>query len=127
MSSGTTHDAEKTKEAERMTNTGPEASGQKSAATLEEAMAQQDKDAREANGTTADEGADALAAKNEETNAAIEEAGAAQEARDDEVYGRVPGAEDRRPGVGDTVPSAQDEALAKESASTSKSTSTKSK
>jgi hypothetical protein len=116
-------DAEKRADAERMTNTGPEASGQKSAATLEEAMAMQDQMAREANGTTAEDSADALAAKNEETNAAIEEAGKAQEARDDEVYGRVAGAEDRRPGVGETVPSAQETALAEESESkaTSKS------
>jgi hypothetical protein len=33
---------------------GPEASGQKSAATLEEAMVMQDRLAREANGTTED-------------------------------------------------------------------------
>ena len=75
-----------------------EQSGQKSAATLEEAMAQQDQLAREANNTAAEEGADAQAVSAEESAAAIEEAGAAQEARDDEVYGREPGGEDRRPG-----------------------------
>lgn len=69
-----------------------------SAATLEEALAQQDAAARDANAeTTAEQTAEAEQVE-AETNAAIEEAGKAQEARDDAVYGREPGGEDRRVG-----------------------------
>jgi len=75
-----------------------EQSGQQSAATLEEAMAQQDKLAREANNTVAEDGQATAEETAAASAAAIEEAGAAQEARDDEVYGREPGGEDRRPG-----------------------------
>src|SRR5580765_8400856 len=78
--------------------TPTEESGQKSAATLEEAMAQQDADARETNNTAAEEGQAEQQATAEESAAAIEEAGAELEARDDEVYGREPGGEDRRIG-----------------------------
>jgi hypothetical protein len=69
-----------------------------SAATLEEALRQQDAAARDANAeTTAEQTAEAEQVE-AETNAAIEEAGKAQEARDDAVYGREPGGEDRRVG-----------------------------
>jgi hypothetical protein len=78
--------------------TPTEQSGQKSAATLEEAMAMQDQMAREANNTVAEEGEADQQASAEENQAALEEAGKAQEARDDEVYGREPGGEDRRIG-----------------------------
>jgi hypothetical protein len=50
-----TKKAEAIAEAETMTGTGPEQSGQRNAATLEEAMVLQDKLARERNGTTEDE------------------------------------------------------------------------
>jgi hypothetical protein len=89
---------EKTAEAETMTGTGPEARGQKSADTLEEAMAMQDKLAREANGTLTEDQMSEQRQLDEEERAKLEEAGAALEARDDAVYGREPGGEDRRVG-----------------------------
>jgi len=74
--------------------TGPEAEGQKSAATLEEAMAQQQEIATQQSKEVAAEGE----ATAEETAAAYEaeraEAEAALIARDDEVYGRTPEAQD---------------------------------
>lgn len=82
---------------------GPEARGQRSADTLEEAMAMQDKLAREGNEELTEEQSAEKAAKRDEVAQEIEEAGKAQEARDDEVYGRVAGAEDRRPGIGETA------------------------
>ena len=69
---------------------GPEASGQKGAATLEEAMAQSDALARGQSAEAAEESGEAKAEADAEAEAAIAEAGAAQEARDDEVYGRTP-------------------------------------
>jgi hypothetical protein len=80
------------------TEVGPEASGQKSAASLEEALQMQDEQARAANTAASEEAAAELAEVEATTNEAIAEAGAAQEARDDEVYGREPGAVDRRLG-----------------------------
>ena len=64
MSSKEDKKAEAEAEAAQMTGTepatkGPEASGQQNAATLEEAMALQDKLAREANGTTEEPEAEA--------------------------------------------------------------------
>jgi hypothetical protein len=74
--------------------TGPEAEGQRSAATLEEAMAQQQEIATGQSEDIAAEGE----ATAEETAAAYEaeraEAEAALIARDDEVYGRTPEAKD---------------------------------
>jgi len=61
-----------------------------SAATLEEALRQQDAANREASEQAADESGAAKAEADAEAAAAIEEAGKAQEARDDEVYGRTP-------------------------------------
>ena len=77
---------------------GPEAAGQRSAATLEEALAKQDELGREGSDEGAAESGEAKAAAAAEAEAAIAEAGAAQEARDDAVYGREPGGEDRRVG-----------------------------
>ena len=81
------------------TTDGPEARGQKGAASLEEAMAQSDALAKEQNTAIAEEGAAEQAATAEESAAAIEEAGAAQEARDDAVYRREPGGETAVPGT----------------------------
>lgn len=64
-----------------------------SAATLEEALRQQDAANREASEQAADESGATKAEADAEAAAAIEEAGKAQEARDDEVYGRTPAEE----------------------------------
>jgi hypothetical protein len=61
-----------------------------SAATLEEALAKQDELGREGSEEAAAESGEAKAIAEAEAEAAIAEAGAAQEARDDEVYGRTP-------------------------------------
>jgi len=61
-----------------------------SAASLEEAMAQQDELARGQSAEAAEQSGAEKAEAEAEANAAIAEAGAAQEARDDEVYGRTP-------------------------------------
>lgn len=82
-----------------------EAPEQESAATLEEAMAKQDSMAREANEELTEKRTTERREAEEDAKATAEELGAEQEARDDKVYGRVPGAEDRRPGVGDTTES----------------------
>jgi hypothetical protein len=80
-----------------------EAPEQESAATLEEAMAKQDSMAREANEELTEKRTSERREAEEDAKATAEELGAEQEARDDKVYGRVPGAEDRRPGIGDTT------------------------
>jgi len=61
-----------------------------SAATLEEALAKQDELGRASSDEAAAESGEAKAEAEAEAEAAIAEAGAAQEARDDEVYGRTP-------------------------------------
>lgn len=70
--------------------TTPEGGAGPSAATLEEALAKQDELARQGSDEAAAESGEAKAEAEAEANAAIAEAGAAQEARDDEVYGRTP-------------------------------------
>jgi hypothetical protein len=84
------------------TESGPEARGQKGAATLEEALEQQDKLAKQQDATIISEGK----AETQETAAESAEAQAEAEAalmeRDDEVYGRTPPTEDELSGQSTT-------------------------